>query len=485
MKGKCCMKFTSSPLLSALFASFLLFPYSSADAVIRATFENPGNAQPVAGVTTISGWAFDTETGSHISSVTLLIDETLRWDIPCCSERRDVPLTFPAVPAEQTLSSGWGMTFNWGLLSAGVHTLKVEIESTSGQIFSTQTRTVTVVKPGEFEFLDQFDLSAAEPSILGNQLVLKGVEVRDKASKQTKTVDVRFRWLQNSQSLGATGSVTADGSWEPRFVFGDQVSLEDQSNMQESTALAMYYIQEGTGLWINDFTVYVFLEREKFLDVFLYETGRPERERAKWREYFLARGDHFASLEYTRTSDEGRDGVFIYGKFFVSDVKRQLGIMAHEYFHVIQYNGIHEGPGGAPDNVRPNGPEWLLEGSAEYVRARTGAHEGLLEHGESSFVEARAWRMAQAREIAAPLQSLEIQQAFLDFSDIGSFELGFMATDFLVDNFGGLPALVSFYDEIGPGTIWQAAFQSTFDISIDEFYAEFEAYRTEHFPPLP
>ena len=483
MKGKCCMKSTPSPLYLALFVSVLLFPYSSADAAIRATFENPGEAQPVAGVTTISGWAFDTEMDSHISSVTLLIDETLRWDIPCCSERRDVPLAFPAVPAEQTLNSGWGMTFNWGLLSAGVHTLKVEIESTSGQIFSTQTRTVTVVKPGEFEFLDQFDLSAAEPSILGNQLVLKGVEVRDKASKQTKTVDVRFRWFENSQSLGATGSVTADGSWEPRFVFGDQVSLEDQSNMQESTALAMYYIQEETGLWINDYTVYVFLDRENFLDVFLEERGIPERERAEYRERVLARGDNWATLDYTRTSGAGGD-IFIYGEWFVSDEKRRLRIMSHEYFHVIQHYGIPREGASRFEVVRQNGPYWLLEGSAVYVEVRTGAHEGLLEYGESSFAEAKAWRMAQARETAAPLQSLETQKAVFAVGDI-SYTLGFMATDFLVDNFGGLLALVSFYDAIGPDMTWQAAFRSTFGISIDEFYAEFEAYRLEHFPPLP
>ena len=50
---------------------------------------------------------------------------------------------------DEELSKG-----NWGVLSAGVHTRSVEIESTSGQIFSTETRPVTVVKPGDFEFLD-------------------------------------------------------------------------------------------------------------------------------------------------------------------------------------------------------------------------------------------------------------------------------------------------------------------------------------------
>lgn len=106
------MKFTSRSILFLL--GFLLFFCHSADAAIRAAFESPGHAQPVAGITTVRGWAFETAQDSHISSVTLIIDETLRRDIPCCAERGDVPLTYPAFPAEQTLNSGWGTTFNGG-----------------------------------------------------------------------------------------------------------------------------------------------------------------------------------------------------------------------------------------------------------------------------------------------------------------------------------------------------------------------------------
>ena len=479
------MKSTRSPLLLALFVGFLLFPSSSADAAIRAAFESPGNAQPVAGITTVRGWAFETAQDSHISRVTLIIDDTLRQDMPCCAERGDISRAFPAFPAEQTLSSGWGTTFNWGVLSAGVHTLRVEIESTSGERFSTETRTVTVVKPGDFEFLDQLDLSTADASILGSQLVLKGVKVRDKASKQTKTVDVRFRWFENSQSLGATGSVTADGSGEPRFVFGDQFSQEDQSRIRESTALAMYYIQEETGVWVNDYTVYAFVDRENFLDVFLEQRGIPERERARLRREIIDRGDNWASLEYTRTSGTGGD-IFLYGEFWFDSDERLLRVIAHEYFHIIQFYGLSafEAGVGSHDVVYKTGPAWLQEGSAIYVQYRTGAHEGLLEHGASNFAGARTWEMAQARETTAPLQSTETFAGLFAADGVG-YALGFMAVDFLADNFGGLLALVSFYDEIGPGTTWQDAFWSTFGISIDEFYAEFEAYRIANFPPLP
>lgn len=466
------MKSTCCPLL---FVSFLLLLCSSADAAIRAAFESPADAQPVAGITTVRGWAFETAQDSHIRSVTLIIDGTLRQEMPCCADRGDIPLAFPAFPADQTLRSGWGTPFNWGVLSAGVHTLSVEIESTSGQIFSTAPRTVTVVKPGDFEFLDSFDLSAADASIVGSQLVLKGVKVRDTASQQTKTVDVRYRWFQNSQSLGATGSVTADGSGEPRFVFGDQVYPEDRRRMRESTALAMYYMQEETGLWINDFTVYTFVDLENFLDVYIDETGRSERHRAAMRERVLAQGSwgevYAGSL------------MFLYAerRFFADGGPlNTIVFMAHEYFHVLQEH-VSEAEHFSHDVVSEIGPTWFLEGSAVYAEVRTLAHEGLY-----SFAKAKARRIAQARETAAPLQSTETRNGLRAADGVG-YMLGFLAVDFLVENFGSLPALVallSFYDAIGPGTTWQDAFQSTFEISIEEFYAEFEAYRLENFPPL-
>ena len=466
------MKSTYCSVLFLL--GFLLLPCFSADAAIRAAFESPGDAQPVAGITTVRGWAFETAQGSHIRSVTLIIDETLRQDIPCCAERGDIPLAFPAFPTEQTLSSGWGTTFNWGVLSTGVHTLRVEIVSTSGQIFSTETRTVTVVKPGDFEFLDSFDLSAADASIVGSQLVLKGVKVRDTASKQTKTVDVRFRWFENSQSLGATGSVTTDGSGEPRFVFEDSVSQEYQRRMRESTALAMYYMQEETGLWINDFTVYAFVDLENFLDVYLEKKGIPERERAEWRERVLANGGwgevYAGSL------------IFLYGEWLFSQTDEGLlGLMTHEYFHVLQ-ESVSEAKHFSHDVVSEIGPAWLLEGSAVYAEVRPGEHEGFY-----SSAETKAWQRSRARKTAAPLPSTETYNGLFAADGVG-YPLGFMAVDFLVENFGDLPALVavvSFYDAIEPGTTWQDAFQDAFGISIDEFYVEFEAYRLEHFPPLP
>ena len=172
--------------------------------------------------------------------------------------------------------------------------------------------------------------------------------------------------------------------------------------------------------------------------------------------------------------------IFLYGEEWLAREEALLVVMAHEYFHVIQHEGLSRFEyGGDPDVVYKTGPAWLLEGSAVYVQERAGVREGLY-----SFAEVKAWRMAQSRETAARLQSTETYTDLSAADGVG-YELGFMAVDFLVDKSGGLPAIMSFYDEIGPGTTWQAAFRSAFEISIREFYTAFEAYRLEHFPPLP
>jgi hypothetical protein len=54
--------------------------------------------------------------------------------------------------------------------------------------------------------------------------------------------------------------------------------------------------------------------------------------------------------------------------------------------------------------------------------------------------------------------------------------------DFLVQHHGGLDhgglaALANFWRAIGAGSTWQAAFQSAFGETVDQFYAEFAAYR--------
>jgi len=172
---------------------------------IKAAFESP-DPGPVSGVAVIRGWAFATQPGVQIDSAELFINGAFFGDIPCCSQRADVQAAFPGNP--NALNSGWATTFNWGVLSAGSHTVQVVIKNTLGETLSTETRTVTVVKPGNFEFLALFSLSQATVLIEGEELILEDVVVRDKATQQQKVIDARFRWFTNSQSFGMVQTTT-------------------------------------------------------------------------------------------------------------------------------------------------------------------------------------------------------------------------------------------------------------------------------------
>jgi hypothetical protein len=99
------------------------------------------------------------------------------------------------------LTSGWGTVFNYSTLSSGTHTIGVQITDSLG-IRQTMTQTVQVVRVGEFEFLDQFDLSNATVRLEGDNIVLSGVVVRDKASQQIQIIDVWLRWFESTQGLG-------------------------------------------------------------------------------------------------------------------------------------------------------------------------------------------------------------------------------------------------------------------------------------------
>src|SRR5262245_27912792 len=172
-----------------------------------AEIESPEDG-PVSGIGMIRGWAFATEPDVSFGSVELFIDGQSIGQAPCCSERADVQTAFPEFPADNPLNSGWGLAFNWGVLSAGAHTLQLFIRGRAGQLFLTDTRTVTVVKPGDLEYVDRFDLSQATASIQDNELTLDGVIVWDKASQQQKQINTRFRWFESSQAFGMVGAET-------------------------------------------------------------------------------------------------------------------------------------------------------------------------------------------------------------------------------------------------------------------------------------
>ena len=171
---------------------------------ITAAFESPGEGEAASGVAIIRGWAFTDTPGAALTEVQLLLDGQPSGSIPCCSGRQDVAAAYPK--SANALTSGWGLTFNYGNLAEGAHIVGVRLGDSAGTSV-TETHNVNVVRIGGFAFVDQFDLSAATARIEGEDIVLTGVRVRDKATQQTRTVTVRLSWSLASQALAIVSSV--------------------------------------------------------------------------------------------------------------------------------------------------------------------------------------------------------------------------------------------------------------------------------------
>lgn len=177
-----------------------------------ATVESPEAEQAVSGIGMFRGWAFVTRPAVPIVDVDASLytagARVSATTAPCCSERQDVQVAFPQFPAGNTRNSGWGGVVNWGTLNSGPQQFSLSIGSDDGDFFLSTPQTIRVVKPGDFEFLDQFALASATTARVGDELLLSGVVVREKASQQQKQVNLRFRWFTNSQSFGLTQADT-------------------------------------------------------------------------------------------------------------------------------------------------------------------------------------------------------------------------------------------------------------------------------------
>jgi uncharacterized protein (TIGR03437 family) len=156
----------------------------------------------------------------------------------------------------------------------------------------------------------------------------------------------------------------------------------------------------------------------------------------------------------------------------------QTKIIAHEFFHVLQFKLAPQGIGVPDDQAPLIGPRWLIEGAAEYLGYSTIAANGIL-----SFSAARTQQLDEARKISAPLKTLETLPGIRALGPTGGYSLMFMAVDFMTAKVGLTP-LGAFWASIGQGAKWQEAFQSAFGKTIDQFYLDFESYRSVNLRPF-
>jgi hypothetical protein len=149
-------------------------------------------------------------------------------------------------------------------------------------------------------------------------------------------------------------------------------------------------------------------------------------------------------------------------------------IIAHELFHVLQYQTdhlIHAGETPS-DQVRPTGPVWLDEGAPEMIGFRVMADRRL-----SSYASALDNQIAVTKQISTPLNQLER----LSQTNVPNvYSLFALSVDHLVKvTPAGAPALATYYRALGAGAAWPDAFKQAFGMSVADYHANFADYRSK------
>ena len=119
-----------------------------------------------------------------------------------------------------------------------------------------------------------------------------------------------------------------------------------------------------------------------------------------------------------------------------------------------------------------HGPMWLLIGTELYARYAylAASGEGTPDRPQATFAFADASALQ-------PLSSMETVSA--TNAARGQVEAwGYLAVDWLVER-AGEPAVFEYYRVLPSSTSTEAAFESAFGLTIDDFYEQFEAYRGE------
>jgi CHRD domain-containing protein len=169
-------------------------------AAIQAMLENPPSVQAVGGITIISGWAFSTLPSTAVTIKLRVDGVTTDTVVPCCGPRQDVVI---GLGVGTPLDTGFGLPSNYGLFSAGPHTIGVEI-SAPGQATKILDHSVTVVKPANAEFLSDFTLPPSSSCLTeDNELVIRGAQVTPLGGAPI-TTDLRAQFATSSQSLVIT-----------------------------------------------------------------------------------------------------------------------------------------------------------------------------------------------------------------------------------------------------------------------------------------
>ena len=243
-----------------------------------------------------------------------------------------------------------------------------------------------------------------------------------------------------------------------------------------------YDLREGAVMLHRHLTSLSVPELQSHVNFYLYWDMAPAIARVMGRSeqdvrQSIKRNGHYGEAAL---DEDGSGAIFMDGSRVVAaglSAALVTHFAAHELAHIYQFRlGAHMGFDTDHSKVRVHGPAWLQEGEAEFQSLRA------MTRGRVYFYDEIRKQFAQkAGTVDAPLSELETYRSVRPTR--GSYQLGTMAVELLAAH-AGERALIDYWTLLGPETSWQEAFETTFGMTISEFYVLFEHHRAAGFPQV-
>lgn len=150
-------------------------------------------------------------------------------------------------------------------------------------------------------------------------------------------------------------------------------------------------------------------------------------------------------------------------------------IVVHEYFHNVQSFRAGALPANAGDPATSIGPVWLTEGSADYEASRVLDSNQL-----HKYIDVRNGAKGGALYCHGSLKHFETLAGANATCRGGQYSMGFMASELLARGHGE-DALINYWQIRRTTATWQEAFHIAFGVTVDDFYAQFDGYKSANF----
>ena len=271
--------------------------------------------------------------------------------------------------------------------------------------------------------------------------------------------DTAAQWCVTMRSAMENGTARGPMDDIARFRFGPDIDVVVARDTQAGIEKVDAYFKEAFGAALaKPGTIYVSSDAEWMADAYVAHLKAEQGIRRGKVEWFS--GCHGGEAGYGFMFMCAKSDVFS-GDWFGSGRSAQRSFaLAHEYFHMLQYEravGSLDGCCSGTNTLEMLGPQWLVEGAAEYVAFRL-----LGDSGKMNFKREIVWHTQKAAEVGSTLEQMQTREGY--YAEQRASSAGMIAAHLLAET-SGLASLAQFYDEMGAGKGWEGAFEAAFGMS--------------------